>query len=175
MSKPRVVQVFECPTLPSKRQETAPRTKPKQGEELSHNQLVDEDFQKAVSEVRDFSMKNTTGKDKKKKEIERVVALGGKAPKQQKMPYNMLMAIKKKGAQRQNMRDEQHLALSLARRRAQTRFLGAPSRMPAHSPRRADSRTASSSSRRKIDKDLKEYNYDRGRVWSRPINCMTRV
>ncbi|KAF0722536.1 hypothetical protein Ae201684_018374 [Aphanomyces euteiches] len=107
MSKPRVVQVFECPTLPSKRQETAPRTKPKQGEELSHNQLVDEDFQKAVSEVRDFSMKNTTGKDKKKKEIERVVALGGKAPKQQKMPYNMLMAIKKKGAQRQNMRDEQ--------------------------------------------------------------------
>ncbi|CAK4198613.1 unnamed protein product [Aphanomyces euteiches] len=78
MSKPRVVQVFECPTLPSKRQETAPRTKPKQGEELSHNQLVDEDFQKAVSEVRDFSMKNTTGKDKKKKEIERVVALGGK-------------------------------------------------------------------------------------------------
>ncbi|CAK4236256.1 unnamed protein product [Aphanomyces euteiches] len=127
MSKPRVVQVFECPTLPSKRQETAPRTKPKQGEELSHNQLVDEDFQKAVSEVRDFStftlmadrtrhallsigMKNTTGKDKKKKEIERVVALGGKAPKQQKMPYNMLMAIKKKGAQRQNMRDEQEKA-----------------------------------------------------------------
>ncbi|CAK4075045.1 unnamed protein product [Aphanomyces euteiches] len=110
MSKPRVVQVFECPTLPSKRQETAPRTKPKQGEELSHNQLVDEDFQKAVSEVRDFSMKTTTGKDKKKKEIERVVALGGKAPKQQKMPYNMLMAIKKKGAQRQNMRDEQEKA-----------------------------------------------------------------
>ncbi|KAH9087875.1 hypothetical protein LEN26_019749 [Aphanomyces euteiches] len=107
MSKPRVVQVFECPTLPSKRQETAPRTKPKQREELSHNQLVDEEFQKAVSEVRDFSMKNTTGKDKKKKEIERVVALGGKAPKQQKIPYNMLMAIKKKGAQRQNMRDEQ--------------------------------------------------------------------
>ncbi|CAK4637667.1 unnamed protein product [Aphanomyces euteiches] len=110
MSKPRVVQVFECPTLPSKRQETAPRTKPKQREELSHNQLVDEEFQKAVSEVRDFSMKNTTGKDKKKKEIERVVALGGKAPKQQKIPYNMLMAIKKKGAQRQNMRDEQEKA-----------------------------------------------------------------
>ncbi|RHY25408.1 hypothetical protein DYB32_008333 [Aphanomyces invadans] len=48
----------------------------------------------------DVDMKNATGKDKKKKELERVVALGGKAPKSTKMPYNIMMAIEKKGAQR---------------------------------------------------------------------------
>ncbi|ETV94610.1 hypothetical protein H310_11871 [Aphanomyces invadans] len=100
MPPTRVVQVFECPTISSGRREAVPRTKKSQGEELSRNQQVDEQFKKAVDDVRGFNMKNATGKDKKKKELERVVALGGKAPKSTKMPYNIMMAIEKKGAQR---------------------------------------------------------------------------
>ncbi|KAF0702006.1 hypothetical protein DYB25_005960 [Aphanomyces astaci] len=96
----RVVQVFECPSVPFGRRESAPRTKKNQTEELTRNQKVDEQFKKAVDDVRSYNMKNATGKDKKKKELERVVRLGGKDAKQEKMPYNIMMAIKKKGAQR---------------------------------------------------------------------------
>ncbi|KAF0682820.1 Aste57867_25119 [Aphanomyces stellatus] len=113
MSKPaRVVQVFECPTLGSSRRESAfrPSKKKQDEEQLSRNQLVDEQFKKAIDDVRGFNMTNATGKDKKKKEVERVVALGGKAPKALKMPYNQMMAIKKAGGKRGEKRAEEEKA-----------------------------------------------------------------
>lgn len=49
---------------------------------------------------------NLKGKEKKAHEAKKIEALGGKAAKSRTMPYNILMAIKKKGDQREKQQQE---------------------------------------------------------------------
>ncbi|EQC39893.1 hypothetical protein SDRG_02550 [Saprolegnia diclina VS20] len=106
--KPRVVQVFECPVTDVRRprhDDGRPR-KAGANEPLSRAEEVAKQFRETLDSVKSFGVTHATGKERKKLEIERIVTLGGKAPKQQKRPYDQLMAMRKAAKKREEKHAE---------------------------------------------------------------------
>eukprot|EP00611_Tribonema_gayanum_P018422 TRINITY_DN31539_c0_g1_i1.p1 TRINITY_DN31539_c0_g1~~TRINITY_DN31539_c0_g1_i1.p1 ORF type:complete len:194 (+),score=22.69 TRINITY_DN31539_c0_g1_i1:103-684(+) len=62
------------------------------------------EFRAAWVSVNDLGTAQFTGKQKKEHEAAKIVALGGQAPKAQKMPYKILMGMRNKAKEREAKR-----------------------------------------------------------------------
>ncbi|OQR91454.1 hypothetical protein ACHHYP_04685 [Achlya hypogyna] len=105
--KPRQVQVFECPVTDVRRRPDGDRPrKPRKDAPLTRAEEVAEQFREALDSVKTFGAQHATGKEKKRLDMARVEALGGRAQKQQKMPLKQLLAMRKAANKREQKREE---------------------------------------------------------------------
>lgn len=107
---PKVIEFVE----PGKQRKKgkAPSIKRKQlknKDKPSSQDLDDIDFQSIAREVKEFGITGLSRKERRKYEDQKAQALGGKAPKGQKMPYPMLMRqIKRRKEQGKEQREREH-------------------------------------------------------------------
>ena len=131
-SKKKAIEVVECPNfdfVPSSNKNNGKKrsvssasvtdtsnvmnTKDEKKNEKDNDVDVTKEFRSIYREVVDYGAANFDGRKKKDYEAKRITQLGGKGIERTKIPYNILMGIKKKEKIRQNAREEYLLASEL--------------------------------------------------------------
>lgn len=68
---------------------------------LSLKEEIRKEFDETFASVKEFASAGLKGKEKKAHDARRIEALGGKAAANRRMPYNMLVGLKKAAAKRE--------------------------------------------------------------------------
>ncbi|CAH3015535.1 unnamed protein product [Porites evermanni] len=108
---PKVIEFVE-PGKQRKKTKAGPPIERKQSKDKdkpSRQDLDEIDFQSIAREVKEFGITGLSRKERRKYEDQKAQALGGKAPKGQKMPYPMLMRqIKRRKEQEKEQREREN-------------------------------------------------------------------
>jgi len=115
----KVVEVVECPNFDfsssinhlkggekgrNNLDQTSVSTKKKEDQKIEKGEM--DEFKSIYRQVIEYGASNFDGRKKKDYEARRIMQLGGKGVERTKIPYNILMGIKRKEKIRQQARDD---------------------------------------------------------------------
>ncbi|XP_028393562.1 uncharacterized protein C1orf131-like [Dendronephthya gigantea] len=109
--KPEVV-VFEEPARKQRKKTLKRETRP--NNEIDMGNIS---FKEIAQEVKELGLSGFEKKEQKKYKQQEAQALGAKAPKQQKMPYPLLMKCRKKKDERERKQQDLEAAMGIFKRK----------------------------------------------------------